>query len=77
MVYLNASHIQWYSKKQFMIETSVCMVEFVAMMQDIDVLRDIRKAQHMSMETICQLPIIFQSLSQDLTRIVTLSVVMQ
>ena len=42
LIYLNTALVQWLSKKQCTVETSVCGTEFVTMKQGIDALRGLR-----------------------------------
>ena len=42
MIYVNTALVQWLSKKQSTVETSVFCTEFVAMKQGIDALRGLR-----------------------------------
>ena len=39
---MNTAIVQWFSKKQSTVETSIFSTEFVAMKQGIDALRDLR-----------------------------------
>ena len=42
LIYVNMALVQWFSKKQSTVETSVFSTEFVAMKQGIDALRGLR-----------------------------------
>ena len=42
MIYVNTALVQWFSKKQYTVETSVFGTEFVSMKQGIDTLRGLR-----------------------------------
>ena len=42
LIYVNTALVQWFSKKQSKVETSVFGDEFLAMKQGIDVLRGLR-----------------------------------
>ena len=42
LIYMNTALVQWFSKKQSTVETSVFGTEFVAMKQGIDALRGLR-----------------------------------
>ena len=42
LIYMNTALVQWFSKKQSTVETSVFHAEFVTMKQDIDALRFLR-----------------------------------
>ena len=42
LIYMNTALVQWFSKKQSTLETSVFGAEFVAMKQGIDALRGLR-----------------------------------
>ena len=42
LIYVNTALVQWFSKKQSTVETSVFGAEFVAMKQGIDALRGLR-----------------------------------